>query len=323
MDSLNEHSTLAKDKHKKHQVMEGIPVITHKNSSHPNQEVSASLSNAERLEQLEEVKRELHKRQIEGEKVLMTTQEVKTIYGLEAKISKVITFFDDGSNCSVIRSKLAEEMGLHGDPITLSIGTVNARTNIDTKLYVVELIDNQGVRHMIRAFGIPEISRNIQAITIDSIKNQFSIEVQENWNSLQRPVGQVDILIGSEQAHLHPTHYETVGKMTVKRSIFGEGWVLNGCSEEITAEPVVFTQDIQLLRAGDYYTTNLIHVSYHQESSYNLEDYQEKLLGEKDFMKSESLGCEPPRRCGKCRDCEQCGFRGAHISPSYLRMEPW
>merc|ERR1711888_167003 len=59
---------------------------------------------------------------------------------------------------------------------------------------------------------------------------------------------------------------------------------------------------------------NLIQVSYHQESSYNLEDYQERLLGEKDFMKSEALGCEPPRRCGKCRDCEQCGFRGAHIS---------
>ena len=110
MDSLNEHSTPAREEHKKHEEMEGTLVTIHENSCHPNQDVSASLSNAERLEQLEEVKRELHKRQIEGEKVLMTTQEIKTIYGSEGTTSKVITFFDDGSNCSVIRSQLAEEM---------------------------------------------------------------------------------------------------------------------------------------------------------------------------------------------------------------------
>ena len=235
MDSPNDNSTPAEEEHEEQeQGMEGFLAIIRKTTLLPShieksgQELhhlckddSASLSNAERIEQLEEVKKELHKRQIEGEKVLMTTQQIQTIHGLEGTVSKLIAFFDDGSNCSVIRTELAEQMGLYGDPITLSIGTVNAKTNIDTRLYVVELLDSQGVIHMIRAFGIPEISRNIQAITIDTIKNQFSVEVQDNWNSLQRPVGKVDLLIGSEQAQLHPVHFETVGKMTVKKSIFG------------------------------------------------------------------------------------------------------
>ena len=112
MDSLNEHSTTTKEEHKAREDVEGVLATIHEEPHHPYQEDSASQSNADRLEQLEEVKRELHKRQIAGDKVLMTTQEVKTIHGLEGTISKVIAFFDDGSNCSVIRSKLAEEMGL-------------------------------------------------------------------------------------------------------------------------------------------------------------------------------------------------------------------
>ena len=34
--------------------------------------------------------------------------------------------------------------------------------------------------------------------------------------------------MGSEIAHLHPTHFETSGKMVVKQSIFGTGLVMNG-----------------------------------------------------------------------------------------------
>ena len=61
MDSLNEHSTPAKEEHKKHEeVVESILAIIHEEPHHPNQDDSANLSNAERLEQLEEVKRELH-----------------------------------------------------------------------------------------------------------------------------------------------------------------------------------------------------------------------------------------------------------------------
>ena len=44
--------------------------------------------------------------------------------------------------------------------------------------------------------------------------------------------GEVELLIGSEVAHLHPQYQETVGRMVVRKSIFGTGWVLNGAHEE-------------------------------------------------------------------------------------------
>ena len=37
-------------------------------------------------------------------------------------------------------------------------------------------------------------------------------------------------------------------------------------------------------------------------------------LSEKDFMASESLGCEPPRRCLERRGCQECAFSGSNLS---------
>ena len=59
-------------------------------------------------------------------------------------------------------------------------------------------------------------------------KDVFSASVRRNWDKFARPAGEVELLIGSEVAHLHPTHQETLGRMVVKKSIFGSGWVMNG-----------------------------------------------------------------------------------------------
>ena len=55
----------------------------------------------------------------------------------------------------------------------------------------------------------------------------------------------------------------------------------------------------------------------------SLEEYSDKSeKSEKDFFAAESLGCEPPRRCQECRGCEECGFRGASMSPKeYKELE--
>ena len=41
------------------------------------------------------------------------------------------------------------------------------------------------------------------------------------WDKMARPRGTIELLVGSEVAHLHPTHHETVGKM-----VFKEEWSL-------------------------------------------------------------------------------------------------
>ena len=213
----------------------------------------------------------------------------------------------------MIKNDLAKRLQLWGDPVTLELGTVNALTTVDTKLYCVELIDSEGRRHLIKAFGLDSISGELPTINLDGIKHEFSQEVQENWDKVQRETGEVDILIGSEVAHLHPTSFETVGKMVVKKSKFGSGWVLNGSHEGIVTSQVKFGNSVQLMRSGCY-RSNKITVTYSQQYKFSSVEEYEFELSERKFMEGEALGCEAPRRCSDCRGCSECGFRGANMS---------
>ena len=95
-------------------------------------------------------------------------------------------------------------------------------------------------------------------------------------------------------------------------SIFGSGLVLNGTHEGIQCEPVVFDQKVQIIRNGCY-TSNKI--GYVQNISFSTVEEFTHLKSEKEFLAGEGLGCEPPRRCLKCKGCQDCRFRGAHMSP--------
>ena len=235
---------------------------------------------------------ELAKPLLNGDKVMMSVMEIDVIYGLSGDRTHVVGFFDDGSNCSVIKNSLAIRLGLWGDPVTLELGTVNAKTTVETKLYCLELLDSEGNRYLIKAFGLESISGELPVIYLDGIKYQFSQTVQASWSRLARPTGEIEVLIGNEVAHLHPTHYETVGNMVVKRSQFGTGWVLNGGHEDIVCGPVEFAGNVQVIRSG-FYRSNKIAVTYSQEVKFNtVEEYQFE-LSSKEFMKGESMGCEP------------------------------
>ena len=136
----------------------------------------------------------------------MVIMELDIVYGVAGNTTELVGFFDDGSNCSVIRTALAEQLGLWGDPVTLELGTVNATIIVNTKLYCVELVDMNGTRHLVRAFGLETLSGPLPIVSLRMIKGEFSVTVQVNWEKLARPSGEVDLLIGSEMAHLHPVH---------------------------------------------------------------------------------------------------------------------
>ena len=269
-----------------------------------------------REHELDEVRAELSRPLVQGDKVLMCMMSISVTSGEDGVNSKVVGFFDDGSNCSVIKNEVASRLGLWGDPVTLELGTVNATTTLQTKLYCVELLDKNGVRHLIKAFGLDTLSGPLPTISLDEIKHEFSEEVKLNWDKFARPTGEVELLIGSEVAHLHPQYQETVGKMVVKQSIFGTGWVLNGAHEGIVCEPVDYHGNLQIIRTGCF-RSNRVVVSYKQEALVNsLDEFSSKTaMSEKEFFAAESLGCEPPRRCQDCRGCQECGFRGSSMSP--------
>ena len=283
------------------------------------QDSFAITDKSQRELELDGVRAEMAKPMIHGDKVLMTIMSMSIVYGAHREGAKLVGFFDDGSNCSIIRKALAEDLGLWGEHVTLELGTINASSTVKTKLYCVELLDNVGGRHLIRAFGLDVLSGTLPVVSLKMIKGDFSAEVQLNWDKLVRPSGQqIDLLIGSEVAHLHPVQKETVSRMVVKTSIFGSGWVLNGAHEMLECGNIELDRNIQIIRSGCY-QSNKVVVKYSQEVSFsNVEEYTYEKT-EKEFMDGEDLGCEPPRRCIKCKGCQECRFRGAYMSPKQAK----
>ena len=265
--------------------------------------------------EMEEIKQEMAKPLVCGDQVLMTLMNLPIVYGKERHKENIVGFFDDGSNCSVIRKSLAEELGLWGEKCSLELGTVNATTTIETKLYCVELVDISGKRHLIKAFGLDSISGVLQSVNLDNIKADFSPAIKQSWDKLKRPSGrEIDLLIGSEVANLHPVPLETVGRMVVKSSIFGTGLVLNGAHEGIKCNPVELECNIQIIRSGCF-RSNKIVVKYSQEVDFSSVEEFAYTKSAKEFMNGEDLGCEPPRRCIKCKGCKDCKYRGSNMSP--------
>ena len=267
--------------------------------------------------ELQEVMEELHKPGLGGEQVLLVVQAVDMVYGPGRQVVKIVSFFDDGSTCSILLNSVAKQYGLLGEKVTVTIETLNAVTTKETMLYMVELLDRDGARRLVRAFGFDNISEPMGNIELDGVKHMFSDEMQEkflDWGV--RPSGQVELLVGSEVAHLHPTADETVENLVIRRSIFGTGLVLNGGHSSIRSEKVKFDSTIGAIRQGKFVKVNRITVRYTQERDFRPMEFSQAcgMMQEKDFLAAEGLGVEAPRRCRSCSGCKECSFRGRQMS---------
>ena len=137
--------------------------------------------------------------------------------------------------------------------ITLTL--VNRLSDVTTKLYLVELVDRDGDRKIVKAFGLDSITGKLQTIDYGKLKSEFSPQIQEKWTSLvSRPSGVVvDLLVVSKVINLHPAQLETRGNMMAKRSRFGVGYLLNMTSPEITtSHRLHFAETAGAIRVGNF-----------------------------------------------------------------------
>ena len=164
-------------------------------------------------------------------------------------------FFDTGSTCSVVRNQFSVEHKLFDEEILITPTTVNGTTNMPTKLYLVELMDEDGDRKIVKAFGLDSITRKLPTINYGKLKNEFSPQVPEMWTSLvTRPSGVVvNLLLGSEVINLHSVCLKTRGNMMARWSRFVEGYLLNGTSHEIrTLHRLHFADAAGAIRVGNF-----------------------------------------------------------------------
>ena len=91
--------------------------------------------------------------------VMLLIQDVKSARGSNAKI-----FWDSGSSTVLIKQEFAKNEGLQPTPATYTLTTVGGETKeYDTNFYCIRLVDRRGNCHLIKGYGIAEISSEFKS----------------------------------------------------------------------------------------------------------------------------------------------------------------
>ena len=204
----------------------------------------------------------------------------------------ITTLWDPGSDVTMITFSAAAKLGLRGRDISLSVTKLGNKTEtINSKEYVVPLKDRDGNLWSITAYGISEITSPVGKVDVSKVVNLFrNIKLSE----LERPSGEIELLVGSDWCPLMPQVQQSVGKLQLMDNKFG--LCLRG------SHPLLkFSGD------NGYNASKMVN---HVSCRPNLEpiNVEESLYNKTDiakFFEIESLGTHCSPRCGGCK-CGSC-----------------
>ena len=101
---------------------------------------------------------------------LLLCQEVKTKDGPPCR-----TLWDHGSTTCLVTYSYANKAGLQGVDCSFQLTVVGGATEMfNTKIYVIQLLDRCGKIHNVCAFGIEQITSEVQPPDVKSLATLFS-----------------------------------------------------------------------------------------------------------------------------------------------------
>lgn len=214
--------------------------------------------------------------------VLLAIKEVRS------GVRSLLTLFDSGSNITMITHDAAGRLGLRGQSVSLSVTKVgNKVEHLDSKAYMVPLLDEHGQEWMIEACGIEEISSNVSKTDMSEIAKLFGVHT---WQ-IARPEGKIELLIGSDYCSLLPKVVRSNGNLQLLQGNFG--LCVRGRSSSIDGKSCINVSVNHLVCAqpDDLLACPKADVP--------------KLIN--DFFNSENAGVHYVPRCGSCR-CGKCSL---------------
>ena len=133
----------------------------------------------------------------------------------------VNVMWDSGAGCNLITNKLAEELGLVGDPTNIEIITMGDSRPRTSKEFTVSLMDHQNQIHQIQAYGLEKVMSNrspIKKAVIRSCAKRANIPEIEIGNV----EGEVHMIIGIGHDSLAPKPVENnVNGLSVYKTSLG------------------------------------------------------------------------------------------------------
>ena len=238
----------------------------------------------------------LHTDKMEGvlhnvvsEKTFTTLLNIST---LNSRNQPVTVLWDSGSDISLITHNMEKKLGLKGKNISLSMIKVgNTIEHQSSKEYCVPLTDKTGKVWDVDVVGINEVSARIKKVDLSKMPELF---VGISKSEVDRPHGEIDMLIGTNYSELLPRVVQTNKGLQLLENQFGLS--VRGRYDEITGQ--VNASNHILVRTHKLSSSvNLNEISI--ESTDNLKNELDK------FFAVEEIGikCEP--QCIKCM-CRGC-----------------
>ena len=231
---------------------------------------------------------------------------------VEGNNMELNTMFDNCSQNTFILDEAAQQLRLRNRNISFILVCTNGqKTKMRSRLYELTLIDVNGDHHSIQAIGLPELSSKYSGFNVINIKHdlQGMPECEElNEDKLSRAGGEIQLLVGSDVASLHPRQVGAVGDLVILLSLFGTG----GC---------VMGHNHKHINMLDNHLGTRVQVSKAED----ITEINCNLTGTKDLqflecIATESLGVNVTAKCKSCKirseNCEEC--RMISKTTSYL-----
>ena len=208
--------------------------------------------------------------------------------------------WDPGSDITLVIFDTASRLGLTGKEVTLSVTKVGGMTEkLHSREYTIPLVDLYGkVRH-ITAYGIEHITSAICKVDLTKVVALFrNITVAD----LDRPEGDIDLLIGTDWCNLMPVVESTVGNLQLMKNMFG--YCIRG------SHPLVRFESHR-----DYaFTVRVNHAtSFLHPTALSVEETSKVTLNLERFFEIEALGTYCVPRCGACK-CGSCAIGDKNYS---------
>jgi hypothetical protein len=190
---------------------------------------------------------------------------------------------------------MAEELGLRpigGPPLRLN-GLGSGPVVWSTARYKIPLVDVGGRVVELTAYGLDQITTNVEAVNPDSMQAMFP-EVPSG--KLEGASGRVSLLVGQDNLKFFPVENRRNSDAALHRSQFGTGWVASGKpSDEPVASQRRKRSPARPKVEKPLEVTTLAVTTASREGGIFLS---------LDFLSAEALGTDLPRRCVSCLGCK-------------------
>ena len=180
------------------------------------------------------------------------------IHGQNGIQKKGNILLDTGAQVSLIRSDVAELLGLKGRDTSVTIAKVGGEEEtIRTKEYRVPVSSGDDYKkYSITAIGIPSISDDVAPAPITQITELLGLSSEK----IRRGRGPIDILIGIDHANMHTGQTRQAGELVARQTPLG--WVVFGGSSGNVqpASRILFVKYATPVDLSDFWKTESMGV---------------------------------------------------------------